>query len=253
MVNVAKMLVDYLKTRESITDLIGTQHTTTVLCGAGGVDNVNYEGAYFLISDGLDTYYVWTDVADGSDDPGAEGGALEGLGYTGIEVDIAVDTIVGNIALAIETAVEAATDIEVTVDIANCTLVASTRGYSIPSEDEGDAVPFTVTNVHYGGAQVYWPQAPAQIVSLHLVVTLIDGNRYHNLNYAAPALQISAFGKNAAKVEQLKEAVITELRDGRHLIDGVFVVSVYGSDRMSEDGEWWHSPIEVDLRLQEAS
>jgi len=253
MVNVAKILADYLKTRKLITDLIGTQHTTTVLCGAGGASNVNYDGAYFLISDGLDTYYIWTDVEDGSDDPGGEGGPLEGLGYTGIEVDILTTTAVGDIALAIETAVELATSIVVTVDSATCTFIVSTRGYSIPSEDEGDSVPFTVTNVHYGGAQVYWPKAPAQIASLHLIVTLIDGNRYHNLDYAAPSLQVSAFGKKEEEVEQLKEAVIAELRDGRHLINGVFVVSVYMDDRMFEDKPWWNAPITVDLRLQESN
>jgi len=129
-----------------------SQHQSTVLCGAGGASNVNYDGAYFLVSDGETTYYVWTDVAAGSDDPGDEGGPLEGLGYTGIEVDILTTTTVGDIALAIETAVELATDIDVTVDTATCTFVASTRGYSIPSEDEGDAVPFTVTNTLYGGA-----------------------------------------------------------------------------------------------------
>jgi len=86
--------------------------------------------------------------------------------------------------------------------------------------------------------KVYWLKAPAQITSLHLVVTLIDGNRYHNLDYAAPSLQVSAFGKKEEEVEQLKEAVIAELRDGRHLINGVFVVSVYMDDRMFEDKPW---------------
>lgn len=101
--------------------------------------------------------------------------------------------------------------------------------------------------------QVYWPKAPRQIVSMHLVITLIDGNRYHNLNYAAPSLQISAFGKNEEAVEELKEAVIAELRDGRQLINGVFVVSVYTDDRMFEDEPWWNAPITVALRLQENS
>lgn len=103
------------------------------------------------------------------------------------------------------------------------------------------------------GTQIYWPKAPAQITSLHLVVTLIDGNRYHNLNYAAPALQVSVFGKSEEEVEELREAVIAELKDGRHVIDGAFIVSVYSSDRMFEDEPWWHAPIEIDLRLQEAS
>lgn len=129
-----------------------SQHQSTVVCGAAGALNVNYDGAYFLVSDGETTYYVWTDIAGGSTDPGAEGEVLDGLGYTGIEVDIANDDTPAEIAALIETAVEAATDIDVTTDDVTMTLVASTRGYSIPSEDEGDAVPFTVTNTLYGGA-----------------------------------------------------------------------------------------------------
>lgn len=147
-----------------------SQHQTTVVCGAGGASNVNYDGAYFLIAEGETVYYVWTDVDDGSSDPGGVGGPLAGLGYTGIEVDIAAATAVGDIALAIETAVEAATTIEVTVVAATCTLLALTKGYSIPSEDEGDAVPFTVTNARYSGVvqadvgEIFWAIADDGVV-----------------------------------------------------------------------------------------
>jgi len=116
----------------------------TVLCGAGGVDNVNYDGAYFLLSNGVTTFYVWTDVGAGSTDPGAAGQPLNGLGYTGAEVDIATGTSTDDIATAIEAVVEALTGINSTVLASTVSITAATTAYSIAGL--GVSAVFTVTN-----------------------------------------------------------------------------------------------------------
>lgn len=118
-------------------------NAATALCGAGGDSNANYDGAYFLLSNGITTYYVWTDVASGSTDPGDTGEALEGLGYTGAEVDIATDTAVNDIAVAVEAVVEGLTGVSSSASTATVTIGATT-GYSI-SVTAGSNV-FTVTN-----------------------------------------------------------------------------------------------------------
>lgn len=115
----------------------------TVLCGAGGDSNANYNGAYFLLSNGVTTFYVWTDVADGSTDPGDTGEALEGLGYTGAEVNIATDTAVNDIAIAVEAVVEALAGVSSTVSTATVS-IAATAGYQVCGT-QATAV-FTVSN-----------------------------------------------------------------------------------------------------------
>lgn len=98
---------------------------------------------------------------------------------------------------------------------------------------------------------VYWAETPATISVANIRVSLINGNRLHNLPYAHPDVQVSAFAKNKADVEELKEAIIDEMRDGRLVMGTTCVTSVYQDDRTFKENSWWHSPITFGLRFQE--
>lgn len=103
------------------------------------------------------------------------------------------------------------------------------------------------------GPRIYWADAPGSPEQKPLVrVSLIEGGRLHNVPYAAPQIQVSAFARTKENAEALKEAIIGELRNRGGLMGSVFVVSVYQDDRLFLDNNWWHAPVTVGLRLKEA-
>ncbi len=102
------------------------------------------------------------------------------------------------------------------------------------------------------GDRIYWGEAPIVVTPRPTVrVTLINGNRLYNLDYASPQVQVSAFAKTKEDVETLKEAIIDELGNRAGLMGSTWVVSVYQDDRTFQDSTWWHSPITFGLRLRE--
>ncbi len=123
--------------------LVPANGPVTVLCGAGGAGNTNYDAAYFLLTNGITTWYVWTDINNGSTDPGDPGEALAGLGYTGAEVDITDVNTTDQIATAIEAVVEALTGINSTVLASTVSITSASAAYQVGGET-GSAV-FTVT------------------------------------------------------------------------------------------------------------
>jgi hypothetical protein len=102
------------------------------------------------------------------------------------------------------------------------------------------------------GKRIYWDETPPPSSERPTIrVTLISGNRLHNLDYASPDVQVSAFAKNKEDVETLKEAIIDELRNRHGRMGSTWVTSVYQEDQTFRQDSWWHSPITFGLRLQE--
>lgn len=101
------------------------------------------------------------------------------------------------------------------------------------------------------GERIYWASSPAQVAHKHLRVSLIDGGRRHNLDYCSPSLQVSVFAKDPAEVEELKEAVLGELKNARFTVSGTYMVSAYQADQMFYDPPWWHAAITIELKYQE--
>jgi hypothetical protein len=105
------------------------------------------------------------------------------------------------------------------------------------------------------GTRIYWGLAPVTPEHKSLVrVTLINGGRLHNLAYAAPEVQVSAFARTKENVEALKEAIVDELRNRGGPMGSVFVVSVYQSDQTfpPDANGWWHAPVTIGLRYKES-
>ena len=123
-----------------------SQHQTTVLCtDDSGNSNANYNSKYFLIYNGSTKYYVWFDVNSGGTDPEVSGG-------TGIEVDIGTTDDDEAVAAALQAAIDAEDDFTATVSTATVTIVAATRGYTMPSANGDLGAVITLTNALYSGA-----------------------------------------------------------------------------------------------------
>lgn len=104
------------------------------------------------------------------------------------------------------------------------------------------------------GDRIYWGDTPAAAQPRPTIfVTLINGNRVYNLDYASPEVQVSAFAKSKTEVESLKEAIIDELGNRAGLMGSTWVASVYQSDTTFQDSSWWHSPVTIGLRLREGA
>ena len=100
--------------------------------------------------------------------------------------------------------------------------------------------------------RIYWGEEPPAAAPKPTVrVTLINGNRLHNLDYAFPDVQVSVFDKTKEGAEALKEVLIAELRDARVVMGSTGVTAVYQDDRTFRQTDWWHAPITFGLRLQE--
>jgi hypothetical protein len=128
-----------------------SQHTTTILCNAGGTSNVNYADKYFTIyggSAGTTKYCVWFNVDSAGTDPTI---ATPALG-TAIEIAVATGDSVNTIAETIAHTLDALGGANVTWDAdhstATVTAVNANRGYNGTSV-AGNAV-ITVTNTVYG-------------------------------------------------------------------------------------------------------
>lgn len=102
------------------------------------------------------------------------------------------------------------------------------------------------------GERIYWDETPPAANPRPTIrVTLINGNRRHNVDYASPDVQVSAFAKDKVEVEALKEAIIDALGNRHGLMGTTWVTSAYQDDRTFRESSWWHSPITFGLRLQE--
>jgi hypothetical protein len=127
------------------------QHTTTVLCNAGGASNVNYADKYFTIYNGSTKYCVWFNVDSAGTDPTVADPTLG----TAVEIAVAtgdsVNTIAETIAHALDALGGANTTFDADHSTATVTVLAATRGASGTSV-AGDAV-VTVTNTVYGTAR----------------------------------------------------------------------------------------------------
>lgn len=98
---------------------------------------------------------------------------------------------------------------------------------------------------------IAWGETAKFTAATWIRVTEIYGNRIYNLDFAAPEVQVSVFTKDKDDLEDIKEAVISELRNVQATMSAVTVVSVLTDDRGPfQDNTYWHAPVSFGLRLQ---
>lgn len=100
--------------------------------------------------------------------------------------------------------------------------------------------------------RIYAHELPPAIKLSHIRVTEIDGNRIHNIGFAAPFVQVSVFSKEKTELSDIREAVIEDMRNRNGTMGSRYVVSVYQADQGPfQENNWWHTPIQFGLRFME--
>jgi len=103
-----------------------------------------------------------------------------------------------------------------------------------------------------GATRIYAHTSPNAIKVTHIRVHEIDGNRLHNVDFAAPSVQVSVFSQDETELSDVREAVIENMRNRKGSMGSYFVVSVYQADQGPfPDNNWWHTPIQFGLRFME--
>lgn len=120
----------------------------------------NLGGKYILFYSDDTSYYIWFDLDDGSTDPGAAGGPLDGMGYTGVEVDIQTGEPANSIATSVKDAVDSIADFSAVISSQDDRIVEITvqqSGLVFDATPENSNL--TISIKMQGGDIVGWPMA----------------------------------------------------------------------------------------------
>ena len=98
----------------------------------------------------------------------------------------------------------------------------------------------------------WWPKVPHVTAISCVKVMLLTGDRIHNLDYRRPRMQVSSFSKDEDECAEMAEIIVNNLKNYKGNVNGYFVVAAYLVDRFFSDNTWWHAPVEVQMKYQEA-